>query len=79
MNKLTKVQFARPIVRDAMPCRVFADITPFRRRARRALVCVWMTDPERGRLACSWTKPTDGHQCLARDASEPPPALLVAA
>jgi hypothetical protein len=34
MNKLTKVQFARPINRDAMPCHVFAHIVPFRRRAR---------------------------------------------
>jgi hypothetical protein len=79
MNKLTKTQFARPIVRDAMPCRGFADIFPFRRRARRALVCVWRTDPETGRLACSWTEPTDGDQCLARDLGEPPPALLIAA
>jgi hypothetical protein len=79
MNKLTKIQFARPIVRDAMPCHVFADIVPFRRRARRALVCVWRTDPETGRLACSWTESTDGDQCLARDLGEPPPALLIAA
>ena len=84
MNKLTKVQFARPIVRDAMPCRVFANIIPFRRipfrrRARRSLVCAWTNDPETGRLACSWTKPTDGDQCLARDAGEPPPALQIAA
>ncbi len=79
MNKLTKIQFARPIVRDAMLCRVFADIIPFRRRARRTLVCVWTTDPVTGRLACSWTTPTDGDQCLARDAGEPPPKLRIAA
>jgi hypothetical protein len=78
MNKLTKTQFARPIVRDAMACRVFADIIPFR-RARRALVCVWRTDPETGRLACSWTQPTDGDHGLARDLGEPPPAFLIAA
>ena len=79
MNKLTKVQFARPINRDAMPCRAFAAIVPFRRRPRRALVCVWRTDPETGRLACSWTEPTDVGRCLLRDAGEPPPALLIAA
>jgi hypothetical protein len=79
MNKLTKIQFARPIIRDATPCRVFADIIPFRRRARRALVCVWRADPETGRLACFWEEPTDGEQCFARDAGEPPPALQIAA
>ncbi len=70
MNKLTKTQFARPIV---------AEIIPFRRRVRRALVCVWRTDLETGRLACSWTKPTDDDQCRARDLGEPPPALPIAA
>ena len=79
MNKLTKIQFARPIVRDAMPRHLFAEIVPFRRRARRALVCVWTTDPETGRLACHWTRPTDGDQGLARDLGEPPPALPIAA
>ena len=78
MNKLTKIQFARPIVRDARPRRVFAEIILFR-RARRSLDCVWTTDPETGRLACHWTKPTDGDQRLARDLGEPPPALLIAA
>jgi hypothetical protein len=79
MNKLTKTQFAHPIVRDAMPRRAFAEIIPFPRRARRALICVWTTDPETGRLACHWTRPTDGDQCLARDLGEPPPALQIAA
>lgn len=79
MNKLTKIQFARPIARDAMPRRIFAGITPFGRGARRALVCVWTTDPETGRLACHWTTPTDGEQGLPRDLSEPPPALAIAA
>jgi hypothetical protein len=79
MNKLTNIQFARPNVRDAMLCRAFADVIPFRRRARRTLVCVWTTDRVTGRLACSWTTPTDGDQYLVRDAGEPPPKPRIAA
>ena len=79
MNKLTKIQFARPIVRDAMPRCVFAEIMPFGRRARRALICIWTTDPETGRLACHWTRPTGGDPGLARDFGEPPPAFPIAA
>jgi hypothetical protein len=79
MNKLTKILFARPIARDAMSCRGSAVVIPFHRRARRALVCVWTTDPETGRLVCSWTEPTEGDECLARDSGEPPPAFQIAA
>ena len=71
-------QFGAPDRSDAMAAAFSRTLSRFR-RARRALVCVWRTDPETGRLACSWTQPTDGDQGLARDLGEPPPAFLIAA
>jgi len=69
MNKLTKVDFARPLVPGAK--------TP-RRCDHRRLVCFWTSNPTSGRLAGSWES-AGADRRTARKAGEPPPVLAIAA
>lgn len=78
MNKLTAIAFARPFARSAPSFRAEAQIVAFRRRARRAPLCVWTLDAASGRLLCVWTDEAEADPRLTQDIDEPPPSRLAA-
>ncbi len=78
MIKLIKILSARLLVGEKIPNGASAEVISIRRRQRRPLICVWIKDPETGRLVCSWKPPADD-QHRAQDAGRPPPAICAAA
>ncbi len=74
MIKLTRILFARRLVREELHTDASSEVISVRRHKRRPLICVWIRDPETGRLVCSWVKPAEDDQCPAGDlAARPPP------